>query len=454
MVFESDIVILGAGLTGLAAGVALGPRATVLEAETRPGGLVRMECFDGYWFEHVSHLLYFPDKKTEKRIKALVGDTLARCQPVAFAEALDGVCRYPFQMHLGGLSQEALVKALHDFAEVTFGKHQNPLNFEEMLLSTFGRGMCETFLLPYNEKIWKRPLSSLSSSGFHWNIARPNFEEVLKGVLTPDWDAKAYNSQAWYPRPAKDAPLRGCETISQALASELSDLRLEHRVQSIDLEKRQIEVEFENSTIAFEYRDACLGTLPLPLMLEICKQAPEELQEEAKKLRYNRVLTLGLSVRGPRPTDRGHWRYYADPSVSFNRLLYLHQFDPDLAPTDGWPMLLEITERAEDPISNEKEVLKKAREDVEKVGALPADCEIIAERVVHVASPAYVVFTNESKAIAERIRKFFRERSLTPLGRYGNWEYSSMALVMRDGFDWAEAQLAAYDGSERQAVGM
>ncbi len=85
---EVDYLILGAGLSGLTAAHTLGDRCpaadvVVLERDETPGGLVRTDCFDGYWFDHVLHLLHLAEPKTETRIKQLLGDDLAPCPPVA-----------------------------------------------------------------------------------------------------------------------------------------------------------------------------------------------------------------------------------------------------------------------------------------------------------------------------------------------------------------------------------
>ena len=53
-----DVLVIGAGVAGLAAGWALDQKACVLEAEARPGGLVKTEKLKEYWFDHVLHLLH------------------------------------------------------------------------------------------------------------------------------------------------------------------------------------------------------------------------------------------------------------------------------------------------------------------------------------------------------------------------------------------------------------
>ena len=61
---------------------------------------------------------------------------------------------------------------------------------------------------------------------------------------------------------------------------------------------------------------------------------------------------------------------------------------------------------------------------------------------VLVADPAYVCFTDEGIAAAELAREFLRGQTIEPLGRYGNWEYSSMAQVIASGMALAKDLLA------------
>ena len=92
-------MILGGGLTGLAAATRLGRAAVVLEADARPGGLVRTERFGEYWFDRVSHLLFFPNEEVEADVRGRVGDVLAPCPPSAWVTTHSGVARFPLQHH-------------------------------------------------------------------------------------------------------------------------------------------------------------------------------------------------------------------------------------------------------------------------------------------------------------------------------------------------------------------
>lgn len=438
----NNVVILGAGLTGMSAAGELKEKCIVLEKENRVGGLVKTENYNGFWFDHVLHLLHFQKMMPlEQKIKALLGDILHPLHPEAWVETLEGTCRYPLQMHLSGLDSAAIVKVIKDLAKVTFSKKKVvPRNFEEMLVNTFGDYFCKLFMLPYNRKVWKRPLSELAPSGFQWNIDHPDFEQVLRGALTNHDDFVPYNSNGWYPRPPSTAPLRGMEVLAHKLSEGITSLHLNETVKAIDLFSKTITTTFLNETRQYRYTDYCLSTIPVPILLSCTKNLPPKLEEAMRHLKYNRVISVMLSIKGPRPMNRGHWRYYSREDISFTRLVYMHNFDPKTAPDDGWGLMTEITEPAEWNLEREASIVEKVIEDIKKVNALPADCEIVDVNM-KVVSPAYVVFTEQSKQSVEQIKDYYKSHDVTLLGRYGRWEYSSMAQVMHDGYSWASSIL-------------
>jgi len=435
---RAPFVIIGGGVAGLAAAAGLGDAAITLERDERPGGLVRTDCIDGYWFDHVLHLLHFQDPVVEKRIRALIGADLAPLNTEAFVETIHGVARFPIQLHLAGLDPgttaaclAALVRAANDHDP------SRPANYEDMLLRSFGRELCEVFFFPYNRKQWKRPLDTLAPSGFQWNIARPDLDSATRGANDPEHRALAYNANAWYPRPHGNG-VRGMEVLSRALADEASDLRLEHTVRAIDPDARRVLVTHDGRDYDLLYDDACIATLPLPVLMSITAGVPADLRDACSRLLCNRVINAMIRVRGPRPQGRGFWRYYADESLCFTRLIHLHEFDPDTAPRGGWALMAEMVEPAEWPAPDLKAVETVIRRDLARAGAIPDGCEILGIDF-KIVDTAYVVFTLECQSVVERAVAHLRSRGVHPLGRYGRWEYSSMAQAIRDGFALASA---------------
>src|SRR5688500_13796289 len=113
----ADYLILGAGVTGLSAGVELKDAAVVIEKDRTPGGLVRSFCFDGgYWYDYVLHLLHFKDPEIQARVEAMIGPIMRPCPPEAWIQTLKGTAMYPFQLNLGSLEEEARNQCIVDYA--------------------------------------------------------------------------------------------------------------------------------------------------------------------------------------------------------------------------------------------------------------------------------------------------------------------------------------------------
>jgi len=433
----AESVILGGGVCGLAAAQALGARASVFEQSHVAGGLVRSHRIGDYWFDWVIHLLHFPNSRIQDCIQTITGDLLVPCPPIAWIETLHGTAQFPIQHNLDALEPAVAKQCVDDLLhEAEHDDGSAPSNYEDLLRRTFGTTFCELFFFPYNRKMWHRPLSQLAPSGFQWNIARPD--------LTPKRDSKninVYNKNGWYPRPAANANHRGMGVLSAALAAKCGDLRLNHRVESIDPEARRITVRHDNTVSDVEYTGRVLSTLPLNKLLQICVNAPHALRIACARLKFNRVRSVALCIEGPRPIDPGLWRYYTDERFLFTRLVFMNEFDPLMAPDNGWALLVETTERGEEAGISDSALIERIWADVGTCGILPTGCSLKAAEVL-TAEPGYVVFEPGVDKIVAAAHAFLRAQGIDSLGRYGNWEYSSMAKVMEDGIDWALQQLS------------
>ncbi|MDO0925039.1 NAD(P)-binding protein [Streptomyces sp. TG1A-8] len=430
---RTDVLILGGGLAGLAAGSVLGDDAVVIEAQDRPGGLVRTERIGDYWFDHVIHLLYFSHPDVEARVTDLLGDVLRPCPPVAWVETAEGAARFPLQLNLSGLPADVRAACIDDM-RAAHAEPRRAETYEDVLLGAFGRTLCELFFFPYNRKQWRRPLSSLSADGFHWNLTRPSIADVEAGANSAR-TVSGYNARGWYPRPAGHGT-RGMEVLSRALAGQVADLRLGHTVIAVDPGARTVRTRSREGITDFRYTRDCVSTLPLPTTVGLCRQAPADLVERCRALPRNRVRSVALAVHGPRPEHTGHWRYYTREDVPFTRLVFMTEFDPAMAPPDGWGLLAEVVEPSEDPPGSDSELIEQVVRGVGAVGLLTPDSRVVASRVL-TCDPAYVVFTDAGRATAAEAARFLTSRGLTLLGRYGTWEYSSMSQVMQEAFAWA-----------------
>ncbi|MBN2800448.1 MAG: FAD-dependent oxidoreductase [Deltaproteobacteria bacterium] len=442
MSYSAPALILGGGLTGLSAAWRLGGGSITLERADRPGGLVRAEEIDGYWFDHVIHLLHLRSPEVEVALRDLLGEVLAPCPPEAWVVTDAGEARFPLQTHLGTLAPEVVERVLDELARLAYGPAEaGGRSYRDLLLASFGQTLFGLFFEPYNQKMWRRPLDQLAPGGFVWNLERPDLPAVLAGALRPQRVQPTYNSHAWYPRPAAGASVRGMEVLAAGIAARAGDVRLGREVLSVDPQERLVVAEGPDGPERYRWEDACLCTLPLPAAIAMVRGVPASLAREVARLRHNLVLSVGVRVRGPRP-QLGHWRYYADSSLIFTRLVFLHAFDPSLAPPDGWPLLVEVPWPAEQPWGGEEALIARVLEDVARAGVLPEGSAVLGATVI-VADPAYVAFAEGDAEIVAEALGFLQERGITGLGRYGRWEYSAMEGAIRDGWAWADASLGA-----------
>jgi protoporphyrinogen oxidase len=76
---DRPVVIVGAGVSGLSLAVRLAERGVetvVVERESRPGGLARSFCYDGFTFDIGPHRFHTYDPAVERFLRATLGSSV------------------------------------------------------------------------------------------------------------------------------------------------------------------------------------------------------------------------------------------------------------------------------------------------------------------------------------------------------------------------------------------
>ena len=203
--------------------------------------------------------------------------------------------------------------------------------------------MCEVFYFPYNEKMYKYPLEKITADSIIWNLHKPSIEEILDGSFNPNCVKETYNTNAFYPRPPVESPVRGMEVLVQSLAARANYLELNAEIVHIETESRVVHFMKKGILHKIRYNSSCLSTIPLPKLMHLCSNVSEDLLKMVDRLIYTKVYSIAMCIKGERPLNTGHWRYYTNPEIPFTRLIFMTAFDADNAPQDGWGLLAEIT---------------------------------------------------------------------------------------------------------------
>ena len=306
-------VIVGGGVTGLAAGLASG--FPVLEREAFPGGIcssyyvrggsARRESAaesggDGYRFEHGGgHWIFggHPD------VLALI-DALAPCERFVRRSAVyfpdeQRYVGFPIQHHLYQLGGDVARTALSEIRASQGAEEVRTMS--AWLEARFGRTLCERFFAPFHEAytagLWR---TIAPQDGYKTPV---DLAQIERGAAGPPSDAAGYNVTFAYPR-------EGLDALMQRLASRV-DLRTRHAVAQVEVERRELVLV---DGCRFRY-GTLLSTLPLDRTLALCG-----LRTEADPDPCTSVLVVNIGARrGPKYPNE-HWLYIPRSQSGFHRV--------------------------------------------------------------------------------------------------------------------------------------
>jgi protoporphyrinogen oxidase len=420
------VVVIGGGLAGLSGAWHLAEHAPlVFEKEIEVGGICRSFEQDGFTFDVTGHLLHLKHEYTKNLIERLLPGAFRPHERKASIWSRGRLTPYPFQANTYGLPADVVRDCLLGFIETLGQESAAARNFEEWILQTFGRGIADHFMLPFNQKFWKRPLNEVTADWVSWSIPKPSLEEVVNGALGIVNEGMGYNPTFAYPERG------GIDCLPRALARSVKHLFTSHAVTSIDSRRRR--VLFSNGRV--EEYDQLLSTLPLPVVFELIDEAPSELRTAARGLQAVSVLDINIGVDRPHVSDR-HWLYFPESRYVFTRVGFPMNFSDDAAPAGTSSLYIEITHRPEAAPSLET-VYSEAIRQLIDCGILRQEDRVLTRNVIPIPF-AYVVFDHHRQRHLQKLISFLEDRDIIVAGRYGDWDYYSMEDTILSGKRAAE----------------
>ncbi|MCA9691692.1 MAG: NAD(P)-binding protein [Myxococcales bacterium] len=158
------IVILGAGLTGLAAAHSLrGTPRVLVERAGEVGGHARSERIGGHTFDVTGHWLHLRDDRTKALVAELFpSDAWVSVERKTKVHSHGAELEYPFQANLHGLPldvvQECLVGLVEAREAAARGELSGEASFEAYAIAKFGRGIARHFFVPVQHQALGREL--------------------------------------------------------------------------------------------------------------------------------------------------------------------------------------------------------------------------------------------------------------------------------------------------------
>ena len=343
--------------------------------------------------------------------------------------------KYPFENGLNQLPKDDLFFCINEFIKtliaVEKGKLAPPGNFREWIIHTFGKGIADLYLIPYNEKIWKFPTEQMSLHWVEGRIPRPPVEDIIKSAIGIETEGYTHQSVFTYPRKG------GIEALVRSIASPVKkSIRTGFNVSSIRKEGEKYMISDGDNIIN---ADRCISTIPLQRLLKCLENVPEGVRRSCNELKYNSIACVFIGVRG-KLADIS-WMYVPDKDRLFNRISFPSNYSPDVAPAGHSAILAEITYHEGDDVSGmpDQEIIDHVIDKLMNMNIIK-DREDIVYTALERQSFAYVIYDLDYKKNIATVKDFCTKLGIGLVGRFSEFEYLNMDNCIRNAMDFVRDQ--------------
>lgn len=414
-------VIIGAGLTGLSAAFFLKKDYLLVEKEKVCGGAFNSISKDGYTLDLGERFIRIPADKRRLFKKIFPEDFFIRQELISQVYLAGRRVGYPFQYNLRDLdahSRDRCLKGLILARKRGNWKTGNKPSFYRWIIDSFGKGIAELFMIPYNKKIWCVHPAKMSSDWFFSRQVIPKMKDLVRQGAV---GTVKNTSIRYYPKHT------GAFGVPQYMAKQLKGRVLYNsRVKGIDIKSRRITIEGGR---VVSYRNL-VSTMPLNELVAIARPLPATIKRSALKLAHNSVICIWAAVKG-QIKEKAHWIYFPEEKYRFARLYFPGNFSKKLMPQGRSVVGVVITYRGS-PGSIRQAQAQLARQ-LRDIGIIGKSQKI--EFMGHKILPyGFCLPLLNTRSLAADIRKHLARYNVHSIGRYGEWKYAGMEHALEDGW--------------------
>lgn len=411
----TKVAILGAGMAGLGASFSLkteGVDVVLYEKRSRPGGHAISHTNSGFTYDEGGHVSFTKDNRIKELFASSVGDELYTVKASVNNYWKGKWIKHPAQCNLYDLPVDLKIEILSDFFDAQKNDHGKISNYRDWLYASFGKAFSDTFPMEYTKRYHTTTASNMSTEWVGPRLYRPSPKEVLKGAFNPETDNVHYVQEFRYPKQG------GFESFLR-LFLEKTNLRSNHQVINIDPVARQI--RFSNKNTA-EY-DVLISSLPLPELISIIPDVPEQIRDAASRLACTQCIVVNVGINRSNISEY-HWTYFYDDDFTFTRLNFPHMQSPGNAPPGAGIIQAEVyfSSKYKPVDKSPDEYITPVINDLMRCNLIREDDEILFSDTKYVPY-ANVIFDLERAPALKIIKDYTDEVGIYCCGRYGEWGY-------------------------------
>lgn len=422
--------ILGGGIAGLSLSYFLGAQSEVLEQSGKTGGLCQSYTKDGFTYDMGGHVIFSKDKEVVELELALLKDNVTehfRRNSIWFKNRH---VKYPFENGLSALDKEDIFDCLYNFV---YNPAREQHNFEDWIYNTFGSGLAEKYLIPYNRKIWKTDLKEMATDWVE-RIPKPPVEDIFKSALGITTEGYLHQLYFHYPKEG------GFESLPAAFqTASQGAVKTDFRVKSLRKEKHawvasngQEEVEYER----------LICTIPLFELFAALPNVPPNVKRAVDSLQYNSLIVVMVGISGNELRER-FGVYIPAGDLLFHRLCFYGYFGDHYAPAGTSSIVAEITAREGDAtwLLSDEQIVARTIDGLIKEGFI--NRKQILTTDIQRTRYAYVIYDLHRARNLDLIKNYCRELGIELCGRFAQFEYVNSDAVVRSAKSLADRLLGA-----------
>ncbi|MBV9192521.1 MAG: NAD(P)/FAD-dependent oxidoreductase [Solirubrobacterales bacterium] len=335
---ERPVVAIGGGPAGLTAGYLLakaGKPVIVVEASDQVGGIARTEVRDGYRFDLGGHRFFTKAKEVDALWHEIMKEEFLKRPRQSRIYWNGKFLEYPLQGMdvIRKLGPVDLSKALGSYLYAAAKPKGREDTFEDWVTNRFGRWLFNQFFKAYTEKVWGVSTSEIRSEWAAQRIKGLSFFAAAKSAFVGNRGNKIKSliSEFNYPR---YGPGQMWEQMTDDIRAYGGEVRLNAPVTRLRVspESRVSELVAAGERLTPSH---VISSLPLRTTVGITEpEAPLEVRDAARGLRYRDFLTVALVIEGE-DLFPDNWIYIHDPNVQVGRIQNFRSWSPWMVPNDS-----------------------------------------------------------------------------------------------------------------------
>lgn len=406
----SNNVILGAGIAGISAAYHLkqkGENSVIFEKDNDWGGLCGFFEIDGFRFDRFVHFTFAKDEKIAELFAK--SSPLYAHPPVSYNYWRGCWLKHPAQNNLAPLPIEEKVKIIDSFVNRPRKDVAEISDYAEWLRVQYGDYFAENFPFAYTRKYWGVEAKQLETKWVGNRLHVSPLPEVLRGAFAEQQENFYYTKFMNYPKKG------GFRSIMNECRKGL-DIRLNKKAVRIDTAAKQ--VEFDDGTV--ENYDNLISSLPLPEIIKMISDVPENVQNAAKQLRWTCGYQVSLGFNRP-DVAKYLWFYIYDEDVPPARVYSPNLKSPDNAPEGCSSLQAEIFFANGTKVVDKNIILQKTVEKLKEICQFN-DSDVVVKDI-RFEPYANIIFTPEIYESRKVVREWLQAQGIKTIGRFGEWDY-------------------------------